>query len=169
MAQRYLGLCDVWLGPVKAALLKPFCANPKSAAIPENDLQPIALCVRKQKEVAAQGIAQQLISHQTMQTIKPFAHVCCARRHVYPCGRAHPEHRLQPLKYSYQSRQGIRIETAADLHSATASHHDSQSGKLSSRNSRHRGTQFHRHQAAWLDIFADGSILLLARLLQVTI
>src|SRR5258707_7642373 len=86
MTQHYLVLCWVGLRPVKAALLEPFCANPKSAAIPEDYLQPIALCVRKQKEVAAQRITQQLIAHQTMQTVKPFAHVGCARRHVYPCG-----------------------------------------------------------------------------------
>jgi hypothetical protein len=123
---------------VKSSLLKPFRANPKSAAIPENDLQPIVLCVRKQKEMAAQGVAQQLIAHQTIQPINPFAHVRCARRHVDPRCRAHSEHGLQPLKYGYQLRQRLRIEAATNFYSAAVDQqHRQGTGKLPSRNRSH--------------------------------
>ena len=50
--------------------------------------------VRKEKEVAAQGIAQQLIADQTIQAIKPFAHIRRTRCKINPRRRAQAEHRL---------------------------------------------------------------------------
>src|SRR5665213_2381575 len=111
MTQHYLVLRCVWLRPMKASLLKPFCANPQASRIPENDLQPITLCVRKQKEMATQGVAQQLIAHQTIQTIKPFAHVRCPRRQVDPRSRAHSEHGLRSFQNADQLLQYSSIES----------------------------------------------------------
>jgi hypothetical protein len=105
--------------PVKSAFLKFFRAHPQAGRIPEKNLQTIALRVRKEKQVAAQGIAQQLIAHQTIQAVEPLAHVGCARRKINPRRRAHAEHRLQPLKHSHQLSQRRSIEAATDFYSAT--------------------------------------------------
>jgi hypothetical protein len=45
-----------------------------------------------------EGIAQELIAHQTIQAVEAVAHVGCARRKINPRRRAQAEHRLQPLK-----------------------------------------------------------------------
>ena len=119
MTQYYLALCVASPRPVKAPLLKLFRAHPQAGHIPEKDLQPIVLCVGEQEKVAAQGVAQQLIAHQTIQAIETFAHVGCARRHVDSRCRAHPEHRLQPLEYGHQLSQRLRIEAATNFYSAT--------------------------------------------------
>jgi hypothetical protein len=102
-----------------AAFLELFRAHPQTGRIPEQNLQTIALRVRKEKQVAAQGIAQQLIAHQTIQAVEPLAHVGCARRKINPRRRAQTEHRLQPLKNSHQLSQRRSIEAATDFYSAT--------------------------------------------------
>jgi len=96
-----------------------FAHTHRPVVSPDKNLQPIALRIRKEEEVAAQGIAQQLIADQTIQAIEPFAHIRRTRCKINPRRRAHPEHRLQPLKHSHQLSQRRSIEAATDFYSAT--------------------------------------------------
>ena len=63
-------------GPTEAAFLQSFCANPKSRAIPEEDLEAVAPTIAKDKKVAAHGILLKLPLGQVEKTVKSFAHVC---------------------------------------------------------------------------------------------
>src|ERR1700684_3171001 len=59
-------------------------------------LQAIAPRIREQENVAALGIAAQMVAHQTVQTIKSLAHVRGSGRHVDPRRWPKSEHRHTP-------------------------------------------------------------------------
>src|SRR5664279_4036830 len=59
-------------------------------------LQPIAPRIGEQEDVAALGIARQMVAHQTVQTIKSLAHVRGSGRHVDPRRWPKSEHRPTP-------------------------------------------------------------------------
>src|SRR5580658_7531992 len=58
-------------------------------------LQAIAPRIREQENVAALGIAAQMVTHQTVQTIKSLAHVRGSGRHVDP--RRWPKSEHHPI------------------------------------------------------------------------
>src|SRR6478672_12574742 len=75
MAEQHLRLCAFGFRPAEAALLQAFRAHPQPTAIPEKQLQAIALCVREQKNVSAQRLTQQPVAHQTVEPFEALAHI----------------------------------------------------------------------------------------------
>src|ERR1700675_4897089 len=73
-------------------------------------LQTIAPRIGEQENVAALGIAAQMVAHQTVQTIKSLAHVRGSRGHVDPRRWPKSEHRLSLVQHRQQALQCGRIE-----------------------------------------------------------
>src|SRR5215469_10156364 len=62
----------------------------------DQQLQAIAPRIAEQENMAALGIATQMIAHQTVQTVKPLAHVRSSGGHVDPRRWPKSEHRPTP-------------------------------------------------------------------------
>jgi hypothetical protein len=76
--------------------------------------------------MAAQRIALQTVPHQAIQTIKPFAHVRCARRQVDSHRRTESGHGLHSLQYAHQLLQCANIETTPYFDPPPACQHNRQ-------------------------------------------
>jgi len=76
VTQDDLALSITGLRPGETPFLQPLGADPESASIPDEDLQPIALAVAEQEQVSAQRFARQSIPNQTVQ---PFELLCACR------------------------------------------------------------------------------------------
>src|ERR1019366_6012301 len=61
--------------PAEPALLQAPGADPESAPIPEQQLQPVALRIGKKKNMPAQRIACKPVAYQSVQAFKTLAHV----------------------------------------------------------------------------------------------
>ena len=61
MTQDDLALRVAGLRPGEATRLQPLGTDPKSASVPDEDLQPIALAVAEKEKVPAQGVTRQTI------------------------------------------------------------------------------------------------------------
>ncbi len=66
-------------------------AHPQPAAIPEQQLQAIVSCVRRQENVPAQWIARQPVARQTVESFDALAHVGGPGCQVDPHGRTPTE------------------------------------------------------------------------------
>src|SRR5580700_11731117 len=78
--------------PPEASLLQALGAYPQPAAIPEQQLQPIALRVGKQKDVPAQRVARQPVANQTVESFESLAHVRRSGGKIDARGRPDAEH-----------------------------------------------------------------------------
>src|SRR4051794_31346818 len=78
--------------PPETAPFKSLSANPKTASIPEQKLQPVPLRIREKKHVAAQRITLQPVPHQSEQAFEALAHVGGSRGDVDAGRRSDTEH-----------------------------------------------------------------------------
>src|SRR5580704_18383600 len=78
--------------PPEASLLQALGAYPEPAAIPEQQFQPIARRVGKQKDVPAQRVARQPVANQTVESFKSLAHIRRSGGKIDARGRPHAEH-----------------------------------------------------------------------------
>src|SRR5664279_5475044 len=78
--------------PVEASLLQALGTHPQAAAIPEQQLQAIALRVGEQKDMPAQRIASQAIPRHAIQSFESLAHVRGPGSQVDPCCPSPTEH-----------------------------------------------------------------------------
>src|SRR5271157_6570083 len=136
------------LRPAKASFLETLRAHPQTAAVPEQNLQPVALRIHEQKHMAAQRVALQLIPYDPIQPVEALAHVCGSRRQIDARRRPKAEHRLQPLQHSHQSRQRRRIKAGANFDSAARADNDRQSYYRLLPSCRIHGWQLHCNQTA---------------------
>src|SRR5580658_5587794 len=88
-------------------------------------LQAIAPRIAEQENVAALGIAAQMVAHQTVQTIKSLAHVRGSGGHVDPRRWPKSEHRLYLVQHRQQALQCGPIEAPVHFDPASAAqpHH----------------------------------------------
>jgi hypothetical protein len=87
-------------GPAKAALLQTFRAYPEAAAVPEQELEAVALRVGEEKDVAAQRVAGQPVAHQSEEAFEALAHVRGARSQIDTCGASDTEHNQAPSAFT---------------------------------------------------------------------
>src|SRR5919108_3385320 len=106
LAQHHFALSGFRLRPAKAPLLQTLGANPQSAAIPEQQLQPIPLRVREDEDVPAQRLQLQLIAHQAVETLEAFTHVGAPRRQVDPRRQPYAKH-AQPRSTTVSNRCSV--------------------------------------------------------------
>src|ERR1700722_5151630 len=78
--------------PPEATLFQTLRTHPETAAIPEQELQTVALRIREQKDMAAQRITRQTVAHQSEETFKALAHVRRSGRKIDACGGSDAEH-----------------------------------------------------------------------------
>ncbi len=67
LRERNLGLSFTRNRPAVAPFLKRFRTYPYPCAVPIDQLQPISLCVGKQKQMPTERVTLQLIAHQTIE------------------------------------------------------------------------------------------------------
>src|SRR5271169_1975862 len=70
VTQDDLALRIAGLRPGETPFLQPLGADPESAAVPDQDLQAIALGVAEQEKVPAKRVARQSIPDQTVQLLE---------------------------------------------------------------------------------------------------
>ncbi len=92
LRERNLGLSFTRNRPAVTPFLKRFRTYPNPCAVPIDQLQPISLCVGKQKQMPTERVTLQLIAHQTVEAIGALAHVSRSRRQIDARGSAHSEH-----------------------------------------------------------------------------
>ncbi|MFZ3263800.1 MAG: hypothetical protein WA172_07355, partial [Terriglobales bacterium] len=122
--------------------------NPESAAIPDEDLQPIALGVAEQEQVPAQRLTGQSIPDQTVQPFEPLAHVGDPGGQIDSCGWTQSKHGLCPLQYTHQALKRVRIKISMYLDPAPARQYDGQRTTRFVLYRRSAGGQLYRHQQA---------------------
>jgi len=127
--------------------LQPLGADPQSAAIPDEDLQPIALAVAEQEQVPAQRLTRQSVSDKTVQPLEPLAHVRDAGGQIDPCGWTESKHGLYPLQHTHQALERIRIKVRMYLDAAPVRQHHGQPTTRFLLRPRFSGGQLHRHQS----------------------
>ncbi len=103
------------LRPGETPFLQPLGTDPESASVPDEDLQSIALAVAEQEQVPAQRLRRQSIPNQTVQPLKPLAHVGDSGGKINPCGWTQSKHGLHPLQCTHQALECIRIEVTMYL------------------------------------------------------
>jgi hypothetical protein len=80
-------------------MLWVFCrGTAKPAAIPHQRFDPRMAPIGEQKQVAAKRVLSELVAHQAIQPVKPFAHVDGTYREIDACSRAEAEHRLSAFR-----------------------------------------------------------------------
>ncbi len=103
VTQDDLALRITALRPGETPFLQPLGADPESASIPDEDLQPIALGIAKQEQVPAKRLTRQSIADETVQPLEPFAHVGDPGGQIDPCSWAQSKHGLRPLQDAHQA------------------------------------------------------------------
>jgi hypothetical protein len=148
VSQYYLALRIAGLRPGETPFLQPLGTDPKSASVPDQNLQPIALAVAEKEKVPAQRLTRQSVSNQTVQPFEPFAHVGDPGGQIDPCSWTQSKHRLHPLQCAHQAFERARIKIRMYLDPAPARQHDGQPTTRFLLRRRFPGAQLHRHQLA---------------------
>ena len=93
------------LRPVKTAAFQALGADPESAAIPDQSLDPRAAAVGEQEQMAAERILSEMITDQAEQTLEAFPHIDGFGGQIDAGGRTGSEH-LALARQLQQLRQG---------------------------------------------------------------
>jgi len=147
VTQDDLALRITGLRPGETPFLQPLGADPESASVPDEDLQPIALGVAEQEKMPAQRLTRQSIPNQTVEPFETLAHIGDAGGQIDPCGWAQSKHGLRPLQDAHQALERIRIKIRMYLDPAPARQHHGQPATRFVLRQRFLGGQLHRHQA----------------------
>ena len=132
--------------PGETPFLQPLGADPETASVPDEDLQPIALAVAEQEQVPAQRLTRQSIPDQSVQPLEPLAHVGDSGSQIDPCGWTQSKHGLGPLQQTHQALERTRIKIRMYLDAAPARQYHSQPTTRSVLHRRFLGGQLDRHQ-----------------------
>ena len=146
MTQDDLALRIPGLRPRETPFLQPLGADPESASVPDEDLQPIALGVAEEEQVPAQRLTRQTIADETVQPFKPLAHVGDPGGQIDPCSWAQSKHGLRPLQDGHQAFERTRIKIRMHLDPAPARQHHGQPTTRFVMLRRFPGRQLHRHE-----------------------
>jgi len=148
VTQYDLALGIAGLRPGETPFLQPLGTDPKSATIPDEDLQPIALGVAEQEQMPAKRLTRQSIPDQTVQPFEPLAHVGDPGGQIDPCGWTQSEHGLHPLQHTHQALERTSIKIRTYLDPARARQHYCQPTSRVVLRRRFLGGQLHLHQPA---------------------
>src|ERR1019366_3260578 len=137
---RFFTLCR---GPTEPPLLQPLGADPESAAVPEKQLQAVALRIGEQKHVPAQRIAHQPVAHQPVETFKALAHVRRAGCKINSCCGSDAEHDQRCSRTATSCRSVAvskpRFTSIRQPPGCTTASSPSCSGRLATSAATHRG------------------------------
>jgi hypothetical protein len=132
--------------PGETPFLQPLGADPETASVPDEDLQPIALAVAEQEQVPAQRLTRQSIPDQSVQPLEPLAHVGDSGSQIDPCGWTQSKHGLGPLQQTHKALERTRIKIRMYLDAAPARQYYGQPTTRSVLHRRFLGGQLDRHQ-----------------------
>jgi len=94
-------------------MLWVFCGGTaEPTSIPEQQLQPVALCIGENKNMSAQGLTKQTVAHHAVQSFESLAHVGRSRRQVDASRWPQTEHRLGGFQHTDELLQRDRIKAA---------------------------------------------------------
>ena len=78
--------------PGEPAFFQSLGANPPSAAVPEQNLEPGAIPIGEDKPVAGERVLLQYRLRQREELIETAAQICRLRGHKHACGRGEVHH-----------------------------------------------------------------------------
>lgn len=99
-----------YLGPGKASFAQPFGADPPSAAVKIEQLNPVLPAVGEDVEVAAERIFFELVSDQIAQAFEALTQVGCACRQINPGRRTQWDHKERSSCNKEASSSGRKPE-----------------------------------------------------------